>query len=225
MNYKKVTTAMYSVFFSFFVSFLFPVDVALARHACVVGAPLENCSHSAPACTDITTNLRLGVTSASVTALQSYLNAHGYLSTAPTGYFGKMTFQAVKDFQKAHSIDQTGFVGSLTRARLKQNSCTTRPVACTEETRLCSDGSSMPRNQNTCEWLPLQCKTTGAASTSLWSTWNTTASATSNTLLGGLKKILDSIGLTNFTTSTTTMTESEILQMTRNFELQYIGNQ
>jgi hypothetical protein len=31
------------------------------------------------------------------------------------------------------------------------------PRACSMEARICPDGSIMPRNENTCEWLPNQC--------------------------------------------------------------------
>lgn len=34
---------------------------------------------------------------------------------------------------------------------------TASPIACTMEARMCDSGSIMPRNMNTCEWLPNQC--------------------------------------------------------------------
>lgn len=36
--------------------------------------------------------------------------------------------------------------------------CVADKVVCTMEARMCEDGSVMPRNPNTCEWLPGQCK-------------------------------------------------------------------
>src|SRR3954464_9978377 len=73
------------------------------------------------------TNLRYGVrdTSANkdVAALQSFLSAQGYLKSAPTGFFGALTLAAVKKYQAAYFIQTTGFVGPITRASIKVQSC------------------------------------------------------------------------------------------------------
>jgi hypothetical protein len=73
------------------------------------------------------TNLRYGVrdTSANkdVAALQSFLSAQGYLKSAPTGFFGALTLAAVKKYQVAYFIQTTGFVGPITRASIKVQSC------------------------------------------------------------------------------------------------------
>lgn len=66
----------------------------------------------------LTQYLVLGSTGEQVTILQQYLHNHGYLSINPTGYFGTATVNAVKAFQKAHNISQTGTVGPLTRAAI-----------------------------------------------------------------------------------------------------------
>lgn len=62
-------------------------------------------------------NLRMGMRNADVLQLQSRLAAEGYFSVAPTGYFGPITFAAVKAYQAAHpQIGYvTGFFGPLTR--------------------------------------------------------------------------------------------------------------
>lgn len=63
----------------------------------------------------ITKNLFLGTRGAQVTTLQDFLIAKGYMRGASTGYFGVVTFKAVRDFQGAFMIPYTGFVGPLTR--------------------------------------------------------------------------------------------------------------
>jgi len=53
--------------------------------------------------------------------LQKYLNENkipgtttNYLSAPPTGYFGILTFNAVRKFQKANGLPSTGYVGPMT---------------------------------------------------------------------------------------------------------------
>lgn len=68
---------------------------------------------------NFSTNLGRGSRGEDVIELQGILIAQGYLSiSAPTGYFGPLTFAAVKEYQAAKGIAQTGFVGPLTRAAL-----------------------------------------------------------------------------------------------------------
>ena len=84
-------------------------------------------SHVNAACVSLTSDLMQGSQDSSgqsVTALQTYLAASGYLSAKPTGYFGSLTFAAVKKFQAAQGINATGYVGPLTRAALQKLSCT-----------------------------------------------------------------------------------------------------
>jgi peptidoglycan hydrolase-like protein with peptidoglycan-binding domain len=69
------------------------------------------------------------MTSPDVLALQKILIADGYLKvTAPTNYYGTATQAAVKLYQKAHGIQQTGSVGTQTLAALNAGSTTTTPV-------------------------------------------------------------------------------------------------
>ena len=64
-------------------------------------------------------NLSVGSTGQDVTELQTILIADGYLNiSAPTGYFGPLTKAAVKLYQSANGIPNTGYVGVLTRASL-----------------------------------------------------------------------------------------------------------
>lgn len=98
-----------------------------------------------------TTNLSFGMKGSEVEELQKALIAAGFdiplitQSHVPYGYFGSQTLAAVKAFQKAHGIEQTGFVGPLTRAALNKGTV-----------------SLQTQKQNT------------AASQSLWSAWEST---------------------------------------------------
>ena len=119
-------------------------------------------------------------TGGEVSELQDFLIAGGFLKTQATGYFGLGTFTAVKMYQKSIGLTPTGYVGLLTKAKIKERSCSvgqntdTAPqsglyngsvnlpvkpgvVACTMEARLCPDGTMMPRDMKTCQWLDTKC--------------------------------------------------------------------
>ncbi len=64
-----------------------------------------------------------------VSTLQDFLQSQGFLSTEPTGYFGLITFKAVKDFQSANGVQPTGYVGPITRAKIHDVSCSTSTTA------------------------------------------------------------------------------------------------
>ncbi len=66
----------------------------------------------------ITKNLFIGSRGSQVITLQTVLIQQGYMQGSPTGYFGFVTFKAVKKFQKAHDIPSTGYVGPRTRTVL-----------------------------------------------------------------------------------------------------------
>jgi peptidoglycan hydrolase-like protein with peptidoglycan-binding domain len=63
------------------------------------------------------------VTGGEVSLLQDFLISKGFLSGQPTGFFGSMTFSAVKNFQKSVGFSPTGYVGNLTKAKIKELSC------------------------------------------------------------------------------------------------------
>lgn len=65
-----------------------------------------------------------------VTGLQNFLVAQGYFNSAylGTGHFGAITMQSVAQFQAAHGVPATGFVGPLTRALIEQLTCGTNPT-------------------------------------------------------------------------------------------------
>jgi hypothetical protein len=125
-------------------------------------------------------------TSGEVTALQKFLVTKNYLKTEPSGYFGQATLAALKKYQADSGINQTGYIGDQTRAKIRTESCdqvtgvkTTKndgvltetkpdtkpnlglptivkPKMCTMEARICADGSMMPRDEN-CGWHPEKC--------------------------------------------------------------------
>ena len=58
-----------------------------------------------------------------IIALQKFLALNGYLSANATGYYGEQTANAVKAFQKANGLTQTGSIGPLTSAKIKALTC------------------------------------------------------------------------------------------------------
>lgn len=62
--------------------------------------------------------------SGQVSLLQRTLSSKGLLQNANiTGYFGPLTFEAVKKYQASVGISPTGFVGPLTRAKINEENC------------------------------------------------------------------------------------------------------
>ena len=62
-----------------------------------------------------------------VKKLQQQLIERGHLSGSATGYFGPLTFAAVKKLQKEEGVSMTGYVGPLTLEKIK-NKCGSVPV-------------------------------------------------------------------------------------------------
>lgn len=64
-------------------------------------------------------NLWLGSRHADVTKLQQFLINSGYMKDVKNkGFFGVLTFNAVKAYQKKNAISQTGYVGIKTRTAI-----------------------------------------------------------------------------------------------------------
>lgn len=64
--------------------------------------------------------LAIGDSNSDVSELQERLKAEGYYTGSITGYYGNLTAAAVRSYQKAKGISQTGTLGPLTRAALNQ---------------------------------------------------------------------------------------------------------
>ena len=95
-----------------------PADKAAAAMAAVGGSS----SSSSTSCGSYTRDLTLGSTGADVVALQSYLEAKGYL-TIPTGvskgYFGALTQSGLAKYQAAMGVSPAaGYFGPITRAKV-----------------------------------------------------------------------------------------------------------
>jgi peptidoglycan hydrolase-like protein with peptidoglycan-binding domain len=80
-------------------------------------------------CSIFTRSLFLGAsdrfTNGEVSRLQSFLISRNYLSygPGPTGYFGFLTYGALRRFQQDNGISAIGIAGPLTRARIQAVSC------------------------------------------------------------------------------------------------------
>ena len=65
--------------------------------------------------------LKLGMESTEVKSLQQRLIDLGYMKGSATGYYGDVTFAAVKAFQKAHGLSVDGMAGKATQQALYGN--------------------------------------------------------------------------------------------------------
>lgn len=88
------------------------LDVPLVTTAPSVGQVLGEATFR------FTKGLGIGSRGDDVTELQNRLTAEGVYSGPITGYFGSLTAQGVKNFQKKYGISQVGLVGPQTRAKL-----------------------------------------------------------------------------------------------------------
>lgn len=67
-----------------------------------------------------TKNLGFGSVGSDVLQLQLRLVQSGFASYSPTGFFGMKTKESVRLYQRSKGIEQTGFVGSITRSSLNK---------------------------------------------------------------------------------------------------------
>jgi peptidoglycan hydrolase-like protein with peptidoglycan-binding domain len=88
----------------------------------------------AGSCTVLTKTLSKGSENSEVLTLQQFLFDSGYLIVKPNGYFGQNTKVAVMAFQKKYNINQTGSVGQLTRAKIKEISCSSSTTPIVKQT-------------------------------------------------------------------------------------------
>ena len=93
---------------------------ALEAQIASLQAQLSAATGSGSASVTFTRDLTVGSTGSDVTALQTWLIAHGYsIPAGPTGYFGAETRAAVAAFQATYGITPAvGYFGPITRAAL-----------------------------------------------------------------------------------------------------------
>jgi len=92
-----------------------PANSSLLNLICP--APVSS-QASTPVVQSISHTLYLGSRGLEVSFLQQFLRGKGFAipSDGITGYFGKVTEQAVKDFQEKNALETAGIVGAKTRA-------------------------------------------------------------------------------------------------------------
>lgn len=105
----------------------------------LLGGTLPNATASSPSYSpsysnrplQISRNLDIGDTGEDVRRLQEYLRDLGYFdpNVTATGYYGEITKEAVRDFQRDRGLSPDGEVGSNTRAELAGTVGTTSFVA------------------------------------------------------------------------------------------------
>ena len=92
-----------------------------------VNAQVGDTDSSNSSCVTLDNNMRYRMRDTQVnnevSDLQDYLIAEGYLSGSITGYFGVATLKAVKSFQSNNGLLASGYVGPITRAKIKSLSC------------------------------------------------------------------------------------------------------
>ena len=94
-----------------------------------INAQVGDTDNDNGSCVDLQYNMRYRMRDVSVnnevSDLQDYLIAEGYLSGNTTGFFGVATLKAVKSFQAQNGLISSGYVGPVTRAKIKSLSCDT----------------------------------------------------------------------------------------------------
>lgn len=101
-------------------------DVVVAPTSIVTPAPIVSSSTTGLAksyCLDLKQDLLRGRENTSVLALQNFLMRRGLLMVAPNGYFGPSTIASVKLYQEDVGLSRSGDVKSLTRAAIKNETC------------------------------------------------------------------------------------------------------
>lgn len=91
---------------------------------------------SALVCVDLQSNLTSGASGAQVLELQNFLYSKGYLTAKPNGYFGVGTKSAVKKYQRTMGLSQSGGVLPLTRATIKNETCSSKVVTTNTTTKV-----------------------------------------------------------------------------------------
>ncbi len=74
-------------------------------------------------CVDVKKNLHRGNETAHVSTLQNFLIDKGFLSEKATGFFGDLTIEAVKKYQRSIGLQETGMVYTKTRQAIMSETC------------------------------------------------------------------------------------------------------
>ena len=77
----------------------------------------------AGSCIDLQSNLHRGNETTAVNKLQDFLSSKGFLSGSSTGFFGDLTIEAVKAYQRSLGLPETGMVYDFTRRAIKAETC------------------------------------------------------------------------------------------------------
>lgn len=80
-------------------------------------------SASAMECTTLERNIHRGDESTTTTKLQQFLISKGFLSEKATGFFGDLTIEAVKAYQRSLGLKESGMVYDLTREAIMKETC------------------------------------------------------------------------------------------------------
>ena len=99
--------------------------MALAMVLSVLAVGIPETHFSAYAASSSSTTLKSGSTGSQVKKLQKRLKELGYYSGKINSKFDKATVSAVKSFQKAHGLDQTGKVDSTTKKKIYSDNART----------------------------------------------------------------------------------------------------
>ncbi len=83
---------------------------------------------------NFTSDLGIGMESDAVAELQKRLTAENVYSGPITGYFGPLTLAGVRSYQAKYGINQTGFVGPITRANLNGSQVAGASISANAET-------------------------------------------------------------------------------------------
>jgi peptidoglycan hydrolase-like protein with peptidoglycan-binding domain len=97
-----------------------------------------------------TTILRRESRGTAVSQLQNRLKALGFFQANVTGYYGSLTEEAVRKFQRSRGLSVNGIAGPTTLAALQDNSPSNRPayVATQRPLRYGDSGSAVTQLQN-----------------------------------------------------------------------------
>ncbi len=123
---------------------------------------------SAASCV-FSSDLKVGSKGPQVTNLQVFLKSQGLFNAPTVPNYGAATKAAVRAFQKAHRLSQSGTVGPLTRAKIKALCSASASTAnTTVSTDISTDGITPTDAATTFEvtgWIPYWRQATGTADT------------------------------------------------------------